>query len=65
MITNGCELHDTHDPVCMGRVALAQGLCNIITDVILIVLPIPMVHKLHISMRRKLVLGSIFALGSA
>lgn len=64
MITNGCEVHATRDPVCMGHVALAQGLCNIITDVILIVLPIPIVHKLNMSIRKKLVVGSIFALGS-
>ena len=51
--------------VCESRFAalIAQSSCNMATDLIIILLPMPMIWGLHIATRRKIELTIIFALG--
>ena len=41
-----------------------QGICNILTDFGLLILPVPMVWKLQMSLRKKLGVAMVFATGS-
>ncbi|KAI8957855.1 hypothetical protein F5Y11DRAFT_363263 [Daldinia sp. FL1419] len=51
--------------VCLNNIAIAQAVLNIVSDVIIIVLPIPMIHKLHLPLRQKVAVGFLIVLGSA
>ncbi|KAI0099454.1 hypothetical protein F4814DRAFT_442981 [Daldinia grandis] len=51
--------------VCLNDVAISQAVLNIVFDVVIIVLPIPMVHKLHLPLKQKAVIGVLIGLGSA
>jgi len=50
---------------CLNGAAIAQAAVNIISDVIIIALPIPMIHSLVMPMKQKLLVGLILGLGSA
>ncbi|KAI9851116.1 MAG: hypothetical protein M1838_004451 [Thelocarpon superellum] len=43
---------------------VANASINVVTDLVILVLPMPIIVKLHISRRQKIVLCSIFVLGS-
>jgi len=51
---------------CLNKAALyiATGVLNIITDIMVIILPIPMVLRLHMSKERKIMVIGIFGVGS-
>ncbi|KAI4934506.1 hypothetical protein J4E85_002363 [Alternaria conjuncta] len=51
---------------CLNKAALyiATGVLNIITDIMVIILPIPMVLRLHMSKERKIMVMGIFGVGS-
>ncbi|KAI1658128.1 hypothetical protein F4813DRAFT_357434 [Daldinia decipiens] len=51
--------------VCLNNIAISQAVLNIVFDVVIIVLPIPMVHKLQLPLKQKAVIGFLIALGSA
>ena len=51
--------------VCLNKVAIAQAVINIVTDVIIIALPIPTIYHLHMPMKQKISVGVILGLGSA
>ena len=46
-----------------GALVLAMGIVNIITDVIMLVLPMPLLWKLNVSKSRKWMLMIMFSLG--
>lgn len=56
---------DTKIPsVCLDYyavVVVASGVINIVTDVIILAMPIPMIHQLHIPGRKKHMLSAVFA----
>ena len=43
---------------------LANGILNVVTDFLVLLVPVPMLWALHVSSRQKFVLGGIFATGS-
>lgn len=43
---------------------LANGILNVVTDFLVLLVPIPMLVALHVSTRQKVVLGCVFATGS-
>ncbi|KAI4939977.1 uncharacterized protein J4E92_001264 [Alternaria infectoria] len=51
---------------CLNKAALyiATGVLNIITDIMVIIIPIPMVLRLHMSKERKIMVIGIFGVGS-
>lgn len=50
---------------CLMNVALAQAVLNIASDLAVIILPIPTIHSLQLSLKQKLTVACILALGSA
>ncbi|KAL9630780.1 MAG: hypothetical protein Q9164_006247 [Protoblastenia rupestris] len=53
------------NPKCFDLIAfsLANGISNLLTDVMILLLPIPMVWRLHMDKKQKLTLTFIFLLG--
>ena len=51
--------------VCLNKVAISQAVINIVSDVIIIVLPIPTIYSLHMPLKQKISVGFILMLGSA
>lgn len=45
-------------------VSNVYGFCNVITDVVLIVLPIPLVWKMQVNLKKKLAVAMVFATGA-
>lgn len=41
----------------------AMGIINIITDVFLLILPMPYLYNLHMAMRKKLIAGAMLSIG--
>lgn len=49
---------------CLENVALSQAVLNIASDLAVIALPIPTIHNLHFSLKRRAMVGCLLALGS-
>ncbi|KAL8764616.1 MAG: hypothetical protein Q9194_006944 [Teloschistes cf. exilis] len=45
-------------------VSNVYGFCNVITDVVLIVLPIPLVWKMQVTLKKKFAVATVFATGA-
>ncbi|KAJ5788144.1 hypothetical protein N7457_003134 [Penicillium paradoxum] len=50
---------------CLENVASSQAVLNITSDLAVIILPIPMIHNLQFSLKQKITVGCLLALGSA
>ncbi|KAI0887028.1 uncharacterized protein GGS22DRAFT_120583 [Annulohypoxylon maeteangense] len=50
---------------CLNNIIISQSVLNIVSEVAVIILPIPVIHKLNMPMRQKVVVGLIMGLGSA
>lgn len=50
--------------VCLNNIAVSQAVLNIVTDGIMIIMPIPTIHALHMPLKQKITVGIILALGS-
>lgn len=50
---------------CVDLVAFFRwnGICNLVLDVLILLLPLPMVWRLNISVRQRLELSGVFLLG--
>jgi hypothetical protein len=59
------KLAPTTKCVKFGTELITLGTINAATDFVLLVLPIPILWRLHVSLHKKLQLISIFALGTA
>ena len=51
--------------VCLNNIAVAQAVLNIVTDGVIIVLPIPTIHNLNMALKQRVTVGLILGLGSA
>lgn len=60
-----CNPLATGSGVCLNNIAVAQAVLNIVTDAIIIALPIPTIHRLNMPLKQKIQVGVILALGSA
>lgn len=49
---------------CLENVAISQASLNIASDCAVIAVPIPTIYRLHLSMKQKLSLGCLMAMGS-
>lgn len=64
-ITGGpCNPNKAGTTVCLMHVALAQAILNIVSDLAVIACPIPTIVSLQFSVRQKLTVSLILALGS-
>ncbi|KAM7219432.1 puromycin-sensitive aminopeptidase [Rhypophila decipiens] len=50
--------------VCLNNVAVSQAVINIVTDGMMIVMPLPTIHALHMPLKQKITVGIILGLGS-
>lgn len=50
---------------CINSLALWQAILNIVTDFLMLLMPIPLLWALQLPLLQKLSLGLIFAIGSA
>lgn len=64
ILTVPCNVITHGNNACFQNSAIAHGFLNIIFDVVLIVLPIPVIHSLNMPMRQKMIVGIIFGIGS-
>ncbi|KAF2206736.1 hypothetical protein CERZMDRAFT_2900, partial [Cercospora zeae-maydis SCOH1-5] len=57
--------HAIKDKTCQNRLALslASTMLNMITDILITILPLPFLHKLQLPQRQKVALVGVFAIG--
>lgn len=60
-----CNPKSVGSGTCLNNIAVSQAILNIITDAVLIILPIPMIHGLKMPLKQKLVVGLLMGFGSA
>ncbi|KAM0420462.1 hypothetical protein ACHAPT_011754 [Fusarium lateritium] len=65
LLSGPCNPRDKGSGVCLNNLAIAQVVLNIATDLSIMILPLPTLHKLQIPFRQKVVVGCILSLGSA
>ncbi|KAJ4319331.1 hypothetical protein N0V84_006416 [Fusarium piperis] len=65
LLSGPCNPRDVGSGVCLNNLAIAQVVLNIATDLSILILPLPTLHKLQIPFRQKVVVGGIMSLGSA
>lgn len=64
-ITGGpCNPLKSGTTSCLENVALAQAVMNIVSDFAVIAIPIPTIHGLHFTLKQKISVGCILAIGS-
>jgi hypothetical protein len=64
-ITGGpCNPNKAGTTVCLTNVALAQAILNIVSDLAVVAVPIPTIVALNFSVKQKLTVALILALGS-
>ncbi|KAJ5917235.1 hypothetical protein N7466_010789 [Penicillium verhagenii] len=64
-ITGGpCNPLKSGTTKCLENVALAQAVLNIVSDFAVVALPIPTIHRLQLSLKQKVTVGCLLALGS-
>lgn len=51
--------------LCLNNIAVAQAVLNIVTDGVIILLPIPTIHGLNMGLKQRITVGLILGLGSA
>ncbi|EXM15598.1 hypothetical protein RAB80_017576 [Fusarium oxysporum f. sp. vasinfectum] len=59
-----CNPSKTGSGVCLNNISIAQAVLNIITDAVLIILPIPVVHRLQMPLKQRATIGALLSLGS-
>lgn len=60
-----CNPLATGSGACLNNIAVAQAVLNIVTDAVIIALPIPVIHRLNMPLKQRIQVGIILALGSA
>ncbi|KAM5380994.1 hypothetical protein ACJZ2D_003303 [Fusarium nematophilum] len=65
LLSGPCNPRDKGSGVCLNNLAIAQVVLNIATDLSIMILPLPTLHRLQIPFRQKVVVGAILSLGSA
>jgi hypothetical protein len=51
--------------LCLNKIAVSQAVLNIVTDGMIILLPLPTIHALHMPLKQRITVGCILGLGSA
>ncbi|RQM05815.1 hypothetical protein DH86_00002126, partial [Scytalidium sp. 3C] len=65
LFSGPCNPQSVGSGNCLNNIAISQAVLNIATDAALIILPIPMIHRLKMPLRQKLIIGVLMGLGSA
>ena len=49
---------------CLNTITIIHAAVNILTDLVVLIMPIPMIHSLRMPLRQKMYVGGILAVGS-
>ncbi|OTA80358.1 hypothetical protein M434DRAFT_86445 [Hypoxylon sp. CO27-5] len=60
-----CNPMSVGSGACLNSIAISQAVLNIVSDAAFIILPIPMIRRLNMPLKQKVVLGVLIGLGSA
>lgn len=64
MVAGPCNPVTHADGQCLRSLNLFLSIINIVTDFLMLALPVPMLHMLQLPMKQKFMIGGIFSLGS-
>jgi hypothetical protein len=64
VVTGPCNPLTHADGKCLRSLNLFMSIINIVTDFLVLALPIPMIHMLQLPVQQKVMIGGIFSLGS-
>ncbi|KAK2810721.1 hypothetical protein FQN50_002764 [Emmonsiellopsis sp. PD_5] len=64
VIPIACDPSDPSKANCTNAIGTSQSAVNIFTDVVVLILPIPMLRNLQMPVFQKVVLGCVFGIGS-
>lgn len=64
-VAGGCNPVNTDKTPCINDLALWQAILNIATDILMLMLPIPLLWSLQLPILQKIGVALIFMLGSA
>ncbi|KAK7414278.1 hypothetical protein QQX98_006875 [Neonectria punicea] len=65
LLAGPCEPLKPDSGTCVVNLTISQAVLNIVSDVVVIVLPIPTIHRLNMRLKQKITIGFLLALGSA
>ncbi|KPM41342.1 hypothetical protein AK830_g5207 [Neonectria ditissima] len=65
LLAGPCHPQKAGTAVCIVNLTVAQAILNIVSDVIVIILPIPLIHRLNMPLKQRITVGILLALGSA
>ncbi|KAH7137333.1 hypothetical protein B0J13DRAFT_559501 [Dactylonectria estremocensis] len=65
LLAGPCHPQKAGTATCVVNLTVSHAVLNIVSDVIVIVLPIPLVHRLNMPLRQRITVGILLALGSA
>ncbi|KAI1455088.1 hypothetical protein F4805DRAFT_289187 [Annulohypoxylon moriforme] len=65
LLVGPCDPLSVGSGRCLNNINIAQAVLNIMSEVAIIILPIPVIHRLNMPTRQKVVVGLIMGLGSA
>ncbi|KAI1339651.1 hypothetical protein F5Y15DRAFT_66092 [Xylariaceae sp. FL0016] len=51
--------------VCLNNLGFAQSALNIVSDLVIVLLPVRTIHRLRMPLKRKITVGAVLAIGSA
>ena len=55
---------DRDGNTCLNAITIVHAAINILTDLVVLTMPIPMVYSLRIPLRQKIYVGGVLAIGS-
>ncbi|KAF4974286.1 hypothetical protein FZEAL_8790, partial [Fusarium zealandicum] len=65
LLAGPCYPQKPGTATCVVNLTISQAVLNIVSDAIVIILPIPTIHRLNMPLGQKLTVGFLLALGSA
>ncbi|KAH7268578.1 hypothetical protein B0J15DRAFT_592104 [Fusarium solani] len=65
LLAGPCHPQKPGTNTCVVNLTISQAVLNIVSDVIVIVLPIPLIHRLNMRLKQRVTVGLLLALGSA
>ncbi|RSL85621.1 hypothetical protein BHE90_000714 [Fusarium euwallaceae] len=65
LLAGPCHPQKAGTGTCVVNLTVSQAVLNIVSDVIVIILPIPFIHRLNMPLKQRITVGFLLALGSA
>ncbi|RSL63462.1 hypothetical protein CEP54_005263 [Fusarium duplospermum] len=65
LLAGPCHPQKAGTGTCVVNLTVSQAVLNIVSDAIVIILPIPLIHRLNMPLKQRITVGFLLALGSA